>query len=172
MVVRSGDMTEQGEMLTGPAERRERDAAIRAMFADPVPRHNEIVAESELNVDYSASPIVFGDGSSGLAAGQRVPSTIPVRSTGHTLVLAADSAAQDSQFASLLNALRKVADGSRVFESVVVLGTSDVLSGAGSTTLLAVRPDGYIGMRCDRDHLGALEHYQTLLTSQSSAVAK
>jgi hypothetical protein len=71
-----------------------------------------------------------------------------------------------------LNALRKVADGSRVFESVVVLGTSDVLSGAGSTTLLAVRPDGYIGMRCDRDHLGALEHYQTLLTSQSSAVAK
>jgi hypothetical protein len=26
-----------------------------------------------------------------------------------------------------------------------------------------VRPDGYVGMRCDRDHLGALERYRALV---------
>ena len=36
------------------------------------------------------------------------------------------------------------------------------LLGVKGITLLAVRPDGYVGMRCDRDHLGALERYRSL----------
>lgn len=35
--------------------------------------------------------------------------------------------------------------------------------GVESITLLAVRPDGYVGMRADRDHLSALERYRTLV---------
>ena len=33
------------------------------------------------------------------------------------------------------------------------------------TTVFAVRPDGYIGLRSDRDHLRALERYRTLIMS-------
>ena len=171
MVARSGDIVEQGEMLTEAAERRDRDAAIRAMFADPASSHNEIVAETELNVDYSASPIVFGDAGSALAAGQRVPSTIPVRSARHTVVLAGDTAAKECASASFLDALRKVVDGSPVFESIVTLGTDHMLDGRGGTSLLAVRPDGYVGMRCERDHLAALERYHKLITAREVGVA-
>jgi 2-polyprenyl-6-methoxyphenol hydroxylase-like FAD-dependent oxidoreductase len=171
MVAQSGDMIEQAEMLTGRAERRDRDAAIRATFAEPASRHNEIVAETELNVDYSASPIVFGDAGSPPTAGQRVPNTIPVRSAGHTLALVA-GATESSEFTSLLDDLRKVVDRSRVFEAVVPLGTSHALGGRGNTTLLVIRPDGYVGMCCERDHLEALERYHRLVTARSSAIAK
>jgi 2-polyprenyl-6-methoxyphenol hydroxylase-like FAD-dependent oxidoreductase len=169
MVARSGDVTEQGQMLTDAEERRNRDAAIRTTFAESTSRHNEIVAETELNVDYSASPIVFGGNGSGLAAGQRVPNTVPVRSGGHTLMLVGDARTKDSEFARQLGALRKAVDGSRLFQAVVPLGTSDLLDGRGGITLLAVRPDGYVGMRCERDHLAALERYHRLLTARLSS---
>ena len=167
MVAQSGDAVEQGQILTDPAERRGRDAAIRAMFAEPASRHNEIVAEAELNVDYCASPIVLGGGNGGLA-GQRVPDTMPVRSAGHTLVLIKGATTEDSQFASLLDALRNVADGSRLFEPVVNVGTNHVRDGRESTTLLVVRPDGYVGMQCEHDHLASLERYHRLVTARSS----
>jgi hypothetical protein len=171
MVARSGDVTEEAQLIAGEAKRRERDSAIRAAYAQPASRHNEIVAEAELNVDYSASPVVFGDSGGALGAGQRVPDTIPVPSTGHTLVLAGDPGAEGSQFASLFDALRKIADGSRVFEAAIALVGNELLDGRGGTTLLAVRPDGYVGMRSERDHLTALERYGRLITSQSSAIA-
>jgi hypothetical protein len=170
MVARSGDVVEQGQMLTKAAERRGRDSAIRAAFAEPASRHNEIVAETELNVDYSESPIVFKGAGSVLAAGQRVPSTIPVRSAGHTLVLAGDTTTEDSEFANLLDASQKLVKDSRVFESVVSLGTNQLLDSRGGTTLLVVRPDGYVGMRCERDHLAALERYQRLVTARGGGL--
>lgn len=165
MVARSGDLTEQGQMVAGAAQRRDRDAAIRNTFTAPVSRHNEIVAETELNVDYSASPIVFGASGGALSAGQRGPSTIPVRSAGHTLVLARDTTAEDGEFAHLRNALQIVVEGSPVFENVQTVDMNDS-SGNSETTLLAVRPDGYVGMRCERDHLALLERYESLITAR------
>ena len=35
--------------------------------------------------------------------------------------------------------------------------------GIDGVTLLAVRPDGYVGLRSDQDHLQALRHYCTLI---------
>lgn len=169
MVAQSGDIVERGEMISDPVGRRDRDAAIRAMFSEPGSRHNEIVAETELNIDYAASPIVFGDASSALAAGQRAPNAIPVCSAGHTLVLAGDAAADGAASATLLDALRKAVERSHVFDSVVSVGANQVLDGRGSTALLAVRPDGYIGMRCEQDHLVALERYHRLVMARSSA---
>ena len=163
MVTRSGDVTERGQMLTDPAQRRDRDATIRTTFTDPTARHNEIVAEAELNVDYSTSPIVFGDAGSALAAGQRAPGAIPVCSAGHTLALAGDVPA-GPEFARLFEALHKVAGSSRVFESVVTVGANDVPGSRDGTTLLAVRPDGYVGMLSERDHLAAVERYHALVT--------
>jgi hypothetical protein len=169
MVARSGDTTEQGEMITGEGQRRERDAAIRATFVEPVSRHNEIVSETELNVEYSASPIVFGGAGKVFAAGERVPNTIPIHSTGHTLVLVEDTTSEELSFASLCEALRKVVDGSSVFEAVVSLAWSHALDAPGNITILAVRPDGYVGMRCERDHVVALERYERVITGRSSA---
>ena len=41
-------------------------------------------------------------------------------------------------------------------------GAADLL-GVEGITLLAVRPDGYIGLRADRGHLDALERYGALV---------
>lgn len=162
MVANSGDMVEQGEMVTGARQRSDRDTAIRAAFAAPGSRHSEIVAETELNVDYSASPIVLGD------AGGRVPGAIPIRSAGHTLVLARDAATENVEFAALVEALQKAVDDSRVFESIVTRDADQIPGGPGNSTLIAVRPDGYVGMRSEREHLAALERYERLITSRSS----
>jgi 2-polyprenyl-6-methoxyphenol hydroxylase-like FAD-dependent oxidoreductase len=191
MVTRSGDAAEQAQALTDPGERHRRDQAIRATLADPASRHHEIVAEAELNVDYARSPIVSGEAGGGLAAGHRVPHTIPVRRpdtrpgrlhelahrAGHTLLLVGGPSAHGQGLADLHAALEERATGSPLFEAAIAVGTrpdlparvgrldpagADLL-GVQGFTLLVVRPDGYVGMRCDRDHLGALERYRALI---------
>ncbi|HXJ78240.1 MAG TPA: FAD-dependent monooxygenase, partial [Candidatus Methylomirabilis sp.] len=193
MVTRSGDVTERAQTLSNPAERKSRDETLRSVLADPTRRHHEVVAETELNVDYSASPIVLGDPNRHLGPGQRFPDTIPVRPTGmrpcrlhelthragHTLVLLGGSAASGPALVDLLAVLRECATDSPLFEAVVAFGTrpdrpdpigylepaAAALLGVHGTTLLAVRPDGYVGLRSDRDHLPALERYRTLVLS-------
>jgi hypothetical protein len=73
--------------------------------------------------------------------------------------------------------LQEFATDSPLFEAAIALGTHPGLPlqigrlelagadrlGVQDTTLLAVRPDGYIGLRCDGDHLSALERYRTLV---------
>ena len=43
MVTASGDAVELAQMVIDPAERRARDEALRAVFADPGSRHHEAV---------------------------------------------------------------------------------------------------------------------------------
>ena len=186
MVTRSGDVTEHAQTLTDPVERDSRDKALSAALAEPTARHHEVVAEAELNVNYSASPIVFGDPNGHLAPGLRLPHTIPVKPSGsapcrlhqlvnrvgHTLVLLGGPAAQGPAFADLLVALQGVITDSPLFEAVIAFRTHPNLSdnvghidpvvadilGVQDITLLAVRPDGYVGLRSDRDHLDALKN--------------
>ncbi|MGB6554567.1 MAG: FAD-dependent monooxygenase [Candidatus Binataceae bacterium] len=193
-VARSGDVTEQSQTLIERKARDRRDGALGAMLAEPSARHHEVVAEAELNVDYSGSLIVCGDANSHLAPGQRLPDTIAVRPSGgepcrlheltqragHTLVLLGGPTGQSSELAYLFAALQKIASDSPLFEEAVAFGAGNGLSGqighlevgaAGelgvqSVTLLAVRPDGYVGMRSDRDHLSALERYRTLVRAE------
>jgi hypothetical protein len=78
---------------------------------------------------------------------------------------------------ALHGALQKLTADSLLFEAAVALGSdtdlpaqigkfepgaTDLL-GVGGITLLAVRPDGYIGLRADRDHLNALGRYGALI---------
>jgi hypothetical protein len=73
--------------------------------------------------------------------------------------------------------LRDLTTGSPIFEAAIALSTqpepfnrigrlepagADLL-GVQGTTLLAVRPDGYIGLRSDGDHLSAFERYRRLI---------
>jgi 2-polyprenyl-6-methoxyphenol hydroxylase-like FAD-dependent oxidoreductase len=191
MVMQSGDGAEHALTMTDPIERDSRDQAIKAMLADGKARHQDVVAETEMNVEYSQSPIVLGDANSGLAPGQRLPDTILVdhpgsrarrlhelaQRAGHTLMLLASSSAHGPAVAELHGALQKYVAVSPLFESAVSLGGgSDLggqighfepgaadLLGIKGTTLLAVRPDGYVGLRSDGDHLKALERYRDLV---------
>jgi 2-polyprenyl-6-methoxyphenol hydroxylase-like FAD-dependent oxidoreductase len=191
VITQSGDATEHAQTITDPTERDSRDQAIRAMLADPATRHHEIVAEAELNVDYSQSPIVSGEANSCLAPGQRLPDTIQVQRSdgqpcrlhelayraGHTLLLVGGPSAHGPALVDLHAALDKLATDSPLFEAAIALSTQPELcdqigrlepTGAGllgiqGTTLLVVRPDGYVGLRSDRDHLNALERYRTLV---------
>ncbi|HYL26266.1 MAG TPA: FAD-dependent monooxygenase [Candidatus Nitrosotalea sp.] len=180
MVVQSGDASEEAAALTDPVQRESRDTTMHWTFTDPGARHNEAVAEAELNIDYSTSPIVFGDNNNIINAGQRLPNTIPVRMpgsnsrrlhelthrAGHTLVLLGGAEADASELAETLGTLQQSTAGSPMVDAVVAVGAHDSAESLGckAITLLAVRPDGYIGMRADRDHLSALRRYRALVT--------
>lgn len=192
-ITKSGDLFEQAQTLTDPAQRDQRDRDIRDALSDPQKLKLEVMAETELSGDYSLSPIVTGDPSHALAAGSRLPDTITVQCSGtkphglhqlahragHTLILLAGHAAQSSQLLDLHTALQQAATDSPLFETAVALSTrTDLpvhigkldpsaahLLGVEGITLLAMRPDGYIGMRSDRDHLAALARYRALIHS-------
>jgi 2-polyprenyl-6-methoxyphenol hydroxylase-like FAD-dependent oxidoreductase len=189
MFTQSGDDFECAQMMTDPNERAIRDRSIKAMIANPENLRQQIMAETELNLEYSQSPIVTGDANTALAPGYRLPDTIAVQQSekrrlhqlahraGHTLMLLAGPTAHVPTLTELYAALQKLATDSPLFEAAIVLGThsdqpiqvgrlepaaADLL-GVEEITLLALRPDGYVGLRADRDHLNALERYRTLL---------
>jgi 2-polyprenyl-6-methoxyphenol hydroxylase-like FAD-dependent oxidoreductase len=190
-ITKSGDATEQAQTMTGVVERTARDQNIRAMLADAKSRHHEIVAEAELNVDYAHSPIVAGDANNFLAAGFRLPDIFAVQPpdaspcglhhlahcAGHTLMLLAGPSANAPAFAALHAGLQKSAEASPIFETAVAAGNhrelpagmtrldpaTAKLLGVDGITLLVVRPDNYIGLRADANHLAALARYRTLL---------
>jgi hypothetical protein len=191
LVAQTGDEFENALTMTDPTECAARDQAIRAMIADPTARQHEIVAETELNVVYSGSPIIVGGARGSLAAGQRLPDQIDVRGpdgrecrlhelahrAGHTLMLLAGAGADTADVVKLHTALQGFAGASPVFEAAIGLGCGGDLPatigylepdaamrlGVEGSTLVAVRPDGYVGLRADRDHLSALERYRMLL---------
>jgi hypothetical protein len=190
-VMQSGDGFEDALTVSDPAECDKRDESIRAKLGDAKTLHHEVAAETELIADYCESPIVWGDANSKLTAGRRLPDTIAVRPpgmqpgklhglgqrAGHTLLLMAGPGAHIPTLVDLQGALQKLTTDSLVFEAAVALGSdadlpaqigrfepgvSDLI-GVEGITLLAVRPDGYIGLRADRDHLNALERYGALI---------
>jgi 2-polyprenyl-6-methoxyphenol hydroxylase-like FAD-dependent oxidoreductase len=195
-VTKSGDASEYSLTMADPTERKSRNQTIKATLADPKTRHHEIVAETELNVDYSRSPVVFGDANSYLAAGYRLPDHVQVQMpettpsrlhalgqrTGNTLILLGGPAANLSTLLDLHAALQGLVKDSPLFETAVVLSSCanvpDPIGhfepaaashlGIGGSTLLAVRPDGYIGLRSDRDHLSALERYAAFIQTGHS----
>ena len=79
--------------------------------------------------------------------------------------------------ADLLAALQDFATDSRLFEAAIAFATrgerpdqigqleqdAEDLLGVEGIALLVVRPDGYIGMRADRDQVSALERYRALV---------
>jgi hypothetical protein len=192
-VMQSGDGFEHALPVSDSAECDKRDQGIRAKLADAKTLHHEVAAETELIADYCGSPIVFGDANSKLAAGRRLPDTIPVQRpgmqprnlhglahrAGHTLLLLAGPGAHIPTLVDLHGELQKLTAESMLIEEAVVLGShpdlpdqigkfepgaADLL-GVEGITLLVVRPDRYIGLRADRDHLKALERYGALLSA-------
>jgi hypothetical protein len=122
----------------------------------------------------------FVDGGDGIAAGFSIPDTILVELTqraGHTLLLLAGPEAMAAELIELDAALREFTADPLLFEAAFALATqSDLpahigllgrieagLLGVKAITLLTVRPDGYIGLRCDRNHLDALKRHRSVI---------
>ena len=194
MVTRSGDRTEHSQTLTDPGERATRDQALVATLSESKASHHEVVAEAELNVTYVDSPIVSGDTDRRLAPGHRLPNTIavkPANASGcrlhelthradHTLVLLGGQIAQGPVLADLFAALQELVTDSPLFTALFAFATHHHLAehighlepvdadllGVEDITLLVVRPDGYLGMRADRDHLESLERYRATVTGR------
>jgi hypothetical protein len=96
---------------------------------------------------------------------------------GNTLILLGGPAADISTLSDLHCALQELVKDSTLFETAVALSSCSGITGPfgylepaeashlgiEGSTLLAVRPDGYIGLRCDRDHLNTLERYAALI---------
>jgi hypothetical protein len=162
------------------------------LLADPTSRHQEAVAEAELDVDYRTSPIVMGDINAAVGPGQRLPDMIPVimaggragllheltHRAGHTALLIGGLSARSDDLAQLERSVR-AAPAAALAEATIVLAAgpdrpdawarldanaADRLGIAG-VTLLLVRPDGHVGLRADHDHLEALAAYQALVAS-------
>jgi hypothetical protein len=192
MITSSGDVVEDAQAVTDPAQRRARDETLRTIFADPTSRHHEIIAEAELDIDYHGSPIVMGDDNGALAPGQRMPDTIDValadaragmlhelaHRAGHTALLLGGVSAPAEELVRLDNAIRAQSDPSIIEASVVLATRSEDRQpcarlapeaterlGISEVTLLVVRPDGHVGLRADRDHVAAMAAYHKLLLS-------
>jgi 2-polyprenyl-6-methoxyphenol hydroxylase-like FAD-dependent oxidoreductase len=190
MITQSGDVAEHAHTLTDPRERRDRDDTLRAAFADPTSRHQEVIAEAELDIDYGTSPIVLGATSAALDPGQRLPDVIPVRvgddedrmlhdlinRAGHTAVLIGGSSADRKELARIAASVRSATHPSLVAAAMVATSTCDdrqPLEGRDGIAahrverdeiaLLVIRPDGYIGLCANRDHPDALTAYQSAL---------
>ena len=191
MVAESGDHAERHLTMTDPAERLSRDQVLREMFADDAARLDAILAETEMNVDYCGSPIMFGDAHDGISAGYPLPDTVLVQPSGkracrlveltqrvrHTLLLLAGPDANATELIEFDAALQEFTADLLLFEAAFTLATepdlpahigqigrveADLL-GVTGITLLAVRPDGYVGLRSDTDHLSALKRYRSLI---------
>ena len=163
LVMKSGDNMEDTLTMTGPTERKARDQAI----------------------------LFFGEANSSFPAGYRLPDNIPVRPphaapsnlhalghhAGSTLMLLGGPTADPSTLLSLHAAMQKHVGDSPLFETAVALTAGahvpDSIGhlepaaaaqlGIEGNTLLAIRPDGYVGLRADRDHLAALDRYAAFL---------
>jgi hypothetical protein len=191
MVTQSGDAAERAQVVVGQAEREARNGALRAIFADPAARHHEIVAETELDVEYAHSPIVLGNANQHLAPGERLPDTLAVHPwgespcglhqlahrPGHTVLILGGRTADGPELTRLLILLQDTVGRSPVFDTVLALsaGTSSPQQvgrlaaaaaqalGVEGVSVLVVRPDGYIGLRADQDYLAALARYEATL---------
>lgn len=191
-ITASGDEADSAQMLSDPDERRARDAVIRGIFANPLTRHQEAVAEAELDVDYGASAIVMGDRHDALAPGQLWPDRIGTdfaeglpfaigalsSRTGHAAVLVGGASAGPEDLAEVHRAVAAYSGGA-ILEASAALsargpgphghGAIDPAVaeglGVGGMTLFVVRPDGYLGLRADAGHVEALAAYVARLGS-------
>jgi 2-polyprenyl-6-methoxyphenol hydroxylase-like FAD-dependent oxidoreductase len=166
-VVQSGADTESGHAMTDSGERAARDSDIRALFGDPDSAHHEAVAAAELDRSYAGSAIVLGGG------GTRLPDTDPplhelTHRPGHTVLVLGGPKADAQRVQELSAELESDLADSPVIEAVVGLPLSSAVAeqlGVDGVTVLAVRPDRYVGLRDDNEDAGAVRSYVEALTA-------
>jgi len=190
-VVESGEAVEGGQAMTAKDDRAARDAVIRETYADPESAHHEAVAAAELDRSYADCGAVMGDTGNGVAPGYRLPDTLPVHPAAgepcalhelthrpdHTLLVLGGREAAPADVLDLVTALEAAHAGSPVVGAVLGLCTrmagppigridESVADQVGieHVTLLAVRPDRFVGFRHNGQDPRALQPYLEALT--------
>ena len=183
-IVSSGADVETAHTLTAVGDRAARDAQIREMFADPEVVRREAAAASELDRAYPRSRVVAGDDGPDVAAGGLLPDTLPVEpvdgdprplhelthNPGHTMLVLGGPDAEPGQVAALVSELS--AERTPLVSAVHGLSTrpdaphvgrmtesTAAQLGVVGVTVLAVRPDRYVGLRSNDASLPAVAAY-------------
>ena len=192
-VVESGADAEASHALSAARQRAERDSAIRATFAATATAHHEAAAAAEVDRSYASSPIVFGEADAGVAAGRRLPDGVAVRppaageptqlhsiahTPGHTLVVIGGPRADAGAVAALVDEAETAHAGSPLVDAIVglavepagePLGTIERSEaerlGIDSVTLVAIRPDRYLGLRHDGADTAVFTRYLETLVA-------
>jgi hypothetical protein len=161
--VASGADVEIAHAMTDAGERAARDAELRRVLADPDLVHHEAAAASELDRVYPRSRAVAGDDNASLAPGVLLPDT-PQRlhelthRPGHTLLVLGGPQADPARMNALVTEL-DAAVGTMDEAVAAQLGVVDV-------TILAVRPDRYVGLRDDSGDPRVVAEHLDRLTSR------
>jgi hypothetical protein len=190
-IVASGVDAEASEALIDTAGRSARDASMRRTFGDPQTSHHEAAAAAELDRSYADSPIVSGESWAGVAPGSLFPDTPPVyhpatgsaplhqlaHRQGHTVFVIGGPATHPSAVADLVEELEARHRDSTALEAVLGFSTRHDERAVGSIdeegaerlginglTVLAIRPDRYIGLRDDSANPEAVARYLRSLT--------
>ncbi len=189
-IVSSGAEVESAHAMAGVAERAARDAEIRRTFADPEMARHEAAAASELDRSYPRSRAVAGDDGPGLAPGVLLPDTGAVEPadggprplhalthhSGHTLLVLGGPEADPGKVRDLVAELARFRGP--VVSSVIGLSTSPTDGSVGridkstaaqlgvvGLTILAVRPDRYVGFCDNGGHPDAVATYLEALVA-------
>jgi 2-polyprenyl-6-methoxyphenol hydroxylase-like FAD-dependent oxidoreductase len=186
LIAATGDAFESNQAMTEQSDRAERDAAMQRTFADPTAARHEAVAAAELDRSYADSTLVMGDDQERLAPGTLLPSTIAIETAageqsalhelthrvGHTVLVLGGRATPAEDVLALVNDLATTYTTSALIGAVFGLSTrpsglplgrieesvADEL-GVEAVTILAVRPDRFIGLRQDGTDPRVLARY-------------
>jgi len=191
-VAASGDVFERNQAMTAQQDRSERDAMMRQTFGNSQSAHHEVVATAELDRSYADSVLVRGDRNDRLSPGSLLPDAVAVQTwsgeacalheltyrLNHTVFVIGGSRATCD---TVLNATVRINDAfvpSPVISAVIGLcadptdrrigridGAVADQIGIDALTILAVRPDRYVGFRHDGADLAALAGYLDAFTS-------
>ena len=191
-IVATGDAFDGNQAMTAQDDRVARDEAMRGLFADPSSIHHEAAAAAEIDRVYAESTIFSGAAVDFLGPGRLLPNTISVVSAsgepcalhqlthraGHTVIVLGGTAAPREDVLTFVAVLEELAQHSPVIGAVFGFSTGAPGSGIGhideavasqcgleGVTMLAVRPDRYVGLCEDGTDAGALVHYLNRLTS-------
>ena len=189
-VVSSGADVETAQAMTDAGARAARDADMRRTLADQDVAHHEAAAASEIDRLYPRSRAVAGAEGPGLAPGRLLPDTPRVEPAdgdpralhelthrrGHTLIVLGGPRAEPGRVGDLVKELegRSGPAVDAVFGLCTRAGRPPVgridesvaaQLGVVGVTVLAVRPDRYIGFRDDASDPDAVEAYLDALVA-------
>ena len=185
-IAQSGEDSEAAQSIHSAEERLARDSGIRSTFADPESSHPEIVAHAELDRSYAGCGIVLGDTNDLLSPGVRLPNTAPVHPfggdelplhrlthrTNHTLLVLGGADADAEEVLEFKRVLDTSLAGSAMVDAVLGFSVQPATADLGQIdravaeqlgierlTVLAIRPDRYVGLRRDAGDPVIVERY-------------
>ncbi|UGS36710.1 FAD-dependent monooxygenase [Capillimicrobium parvum] len=194
-VVDSGASTEAAVALTLDAERAERNATLRRTFADPASAHHEATSAAELGRSYRDSRAVTGDDADALRPGDRLPDPLAAHPAGggrcslhelthraeHTVLVLGGPHARPADVLDLARAVEAEHDASPIIGAVFGLSAGPAVAGLGTldadvadrlgirdVTVLAIRPDRFVGFRHDGGDPGAIAAYLRVLSATAA----